>query len=392
VKSNAEPQPLGRQASVIAGQSPEGKFYNRSGQGLPFYQGKKDFGERELQAPTTWTTQTTKEAQAGDILMSVRAPVGPINFAKERVCIGRGLAAIRCRDGLDPDFLFYQLLGMQAEISGSEGAVFASINKAQIEALPIVLPPLPEQRRIVAILDEAFEGIATAKAHAERNVRNAREWSASQLSNALEAAAAGGRSDTLERMVSSSCSLSYGIVQPGDEVTGGLPVVRPVDLGAKVVHAEGLKRIDPALARSYSRTTLEGNDLLLCVRGTTGTVAIADPALAGANVTRGIVPIRFDPYVVSQRLGYYLLRSEPVQAQIQAKTYGTALMQINISDLRKVVVELPPLQEQAALIERLDAIQEAADQLADVYQRKLATLDELKQSLLQQAFSGRLSS
>jgi type I restriction enzyme S subunit len=254
------------------------------------------------------------------------------------------------------------------------------------------LPPLPEQRRIVAILDEAFEGIATAKAHAERNVRNAREWSASQLSNALEAAAAGGRSDTLERMVSSSCSLSYGIVQPGDEVTGGLPVVRPVDLGAKVVHAEGLKRIDPALARSYSRTTLEGNDLLLCVRGTTGTVAIADPALAGANVTRGIVPIRFDPYVVSQRLGYYLLRSEPVQAQIQAKTYGTALMQINISDLRKVVVELPPLQEQAALIERLDAVQEAADQLADVYQRKLATLDELKQTLLHQAFSGRLSS
>jgi type I restriction enzyme S subunit len=59
VKSNAEPQPLGRQASVIAGQWPEGKFYNRSGQGLPFYQGKKDFGERELQAPTTWTTQTT---------------------------------------------------------------------------------------------------------------------------------------------------------------------------------------------------------------------------------------------------------------------------------------------------------------------------------------------
>jgi type I restriction enzyme S subunit len=193
-------------------------------------------------------------------------------------------------------------------------------------------------------------------------------------------------------MVSSSCSLSYGIVQPGDEVTGGLPVVRPVDLGAKVVHAEGLKRIDPALACSYSRTTLEGNDLLLCVRGTTGTVAIADPALAGANVTRGIVPIRFDPYVVSQRLGYYLLRSEPVQAQIQAKTYGTALMQINISDLRKVVVELPPLQEQAALIERLDAVQEAADQLADVYQRKLATLDELKQTLLHQAFSGRLSS
>ena len=132
--------------------------------------------------------------------------------------------------------------------------------------------------------------------------------------------------------------------------------------------------------------------LLLCVRGTTGTVAMADPALAGANVTRGIVPIRFDPHVVSQRLGYYLLRSEHVQAQIRAKTYGTALRQINISDLREIVIPLLPLQEQAALVERFDAIQKAADQLADVYERKLAALDELKQSLLHQAFSGRLSS
>ena len=151
-----DPQPLGKRASVIAGPSPEGSYYNNSGHGLPFYQGKKDFGERELQPPTVWTSRTTKEAQAGDILMSVRAPVGPINFARDRVCIGRGLAAIRCRDGLDPDFLFYQLLGMQADIAGKEGAVFASINKAEIEALPIVVPAVDDQSRIVAILDEAF--------------------------------------------------------------------------------------------------------------------------------------------------------------------------------------------------------------------------------------------
>ena len=72
--------PLGLHALVIAGQSPEGQFYNQEGDGLPFYQGKKDFGDRELQPATKWTTQVTKEALAGDILMSVRAPVGPVNF------------------------------------------------------------------------------------------------------------------------------------------------------------------------------------------------------------------------------------------------------------------------------------------------------------------------
>ena len=255
----------------------------------------------------------------------------------------------------------------------------------------VAYPPYAEQQRIVAILDEAFEGIATAKANGEKNLQNAREWAAAQLTAVLSAASVSGRSGTLETLVAPSCTLSYGIVQPGDEVPGGLPVVRPVDLGDKVVYAEGLKRIDPALARSYTRTTLEGGDLLLCVRGTTGSVAVAEPALAGANVTRGIVPIRFDPGTVSQALGYYLMRSQPVQAQIRAKTYGTALMQINIGDLRKIVVAFPPAEKQAALVEQLDAIQEAADQLIDVYGRKLAALDELKKSLLEQAFTGQLS-
>jgi len=257
--------------------------------------------------------------------------------------------------------------------------------------LPVAVPPLPEQRSIVAILDEAFEAIATTKANAEKNLQNAREWAARQLATALGAASTNGRVDTLEKLVAPSCTLSYGIVQPGDEVSGGLLVVRPVDLGDKTVYADGLKRIDPALARSYARTTLEGIDLLLCVRGTTGTVAMADFALAGANVTRGIVPIRFEPQTISQVFGYYLLRSEPVQAQIRAKTYGTALMQINIGDLRKIVVAFPPLEKQTALVEQLDAIQEAADHLTDVYERKRAALDELKRSLLHQAFSGALA-
>ena len=165
---------IGNYCEVIAGQSPEGKFYNSDGIGMPFYQGKKDFGDKFVKAPTTWTSETTKTARKGDILMSVRAPVGPINFSTEDICIGRGLAAIRSKGQLDGDFLFYQLLYLQPEIAGKEGAVFASINKAEIAALPITVGPLPEQHRIVAILDEAFDGIATAKANAEKNLQNAR--------------------------------------------------------------------------------------------------------------------------------------------------------------------------------------------------------------------------
>ncbi|MFZ1325105.1 MAG: restriction endonuclease subunit S [Candidatus Contendobacter sp.] len=99
---------LGDLCEVVAGESPEGKFYNSDGKGMAFYQGKKDFGEKFIQAPKNWRTQTTKVAKEGDVLMSVRAPVGPINFATEEIRIGRGLAAIRSNGELDRDFLFYQ--------------------------------------------------------------------------------------------------------------------------------------------------------------------------------------------------------------------------------------------------------------------------------------------
>ena len=156
---------LGATCKVIAGQSPKGSNYNESGDGLPFYQGKKEFGDKYLGAPTKWTTQITREAIAGDILMSVRAPVGPINFSTERICIGRGLASIRAKEQIHRDFLFYWLLSMQDKIKGNEGAVFASINKMQIENIQFIKPPLPEQKRIVTILDKAFAGIDTATAN-----------------------------------------------------------------------------------------------------------------------------------------------------------------------------------------------------------------------------------
>jgi type I restriction enzyme, S subunit len=192
---------IGDYCEVIAGQSPEGQFYNPDGNGLPFYQGKKDFGDKFIKPPSTWTAQTTRVAREGDILMSVRAPVGPVNFATEEICIGRGLAAIRSKPGISKDFLFYQLLYLQPEIAGNEGAVFASINKSEIEALPLAIAPLPEQQRIVALLDEAFAGLATAQANAERNLLNARALFESHLQSVFSQRGEGWESVSLETLL-----------------------------------------------------------------------------------------------------------------------------------------------------------------------------------------------
>jgi len=143
---------IGDVSNVIAGQSPEGKYYNNNGIGLPFYQGKKEFTDKFLDKPTTWTTKITKEALENDILMSVRAPVGPVNIATEKICIGRGLSAIRPSKYILRDYLFYFFISNKEKLVGNSGTVFNSINKTQIEKIPIPVPPINKQHEFVNLV------------------------------------------------------------------------------------------------------------------------------------------------------------------------------------------------------------------------------------------------
>lgn len=153
---------LGEIADVVAGQSPEGKFYNSENEGVPFYQGKTEFNDIYLGKPTKWTTQTTKLAEDGDILMSMRAPVGPVNIATQKICIGRGLAGIRTKK-IEQMFLFTYLQLIEKEIVGNGGAVFDSISKNQIEQIVIPFPPIEIQKQIVERIEAERALVESAK-------------------------------------------------------------------------------------------------------------------------------------------------------------------------------------------------------------------------------------
>lgn len=263
-------------------------------------------------------------------------------------------------------------------------------SKEDIFDFPILIPPLPEQQRIVVLLDEAFAAIAKAKTNAEQNLKNAKELFESYLQGVFEQKGEGWEEKCLEDLADEKCTLSYGIVQPGEEYADGLPVIRPTDLTSRYISLNGLKRIDPKLADGYKRTKLIGDELLLCVRGTTGVISIATDELKDANVTRGIVPIRFNAKLINQEFGYYLLISNYIQKQIRAKTYGAALMQINIGDLRKINTPYPSLKEQKSIVQKLDLLRIETKKLEAIYQQKMNDLEELKKSVLQKAFSGEL--
>lgn len=133
---------------IQMGQSPESKFYNYDKIGLPFYQGKADFG-RINPTPKMWCSKSKKEAKPNDILISVRAPVGDLNINKEQSCIGRGLAAITCKSDVDMMYLYYHLKYLKSQLRHiSTGSTFESINRSQLENLIITYKSYAEQIKI----------------------------------------------------------------------------------------------------------------------------------------------------------------------------------------------------------------------------------------------------
>ena len=142
--------------TIIAGQSPESKYYNTEGIGIPFFQGKADFGEVY---PTirVYCSQPTKIAEKDDILLSVRAPVGPTNLSPGRVCIGRGLTAIRPSGILNLKYLLHYFRYFEAQLQQKgTGTTFKAITQDIVRNLEIPIPSLEEQERIVARIEELF--------------------------------------------------------------------------------------------------------------------------------------------------------------------------------------------------------------------------------------------
>ena len=155
-------------AIIILGQSPPSSTYNQEKIGLPFFQGKTDFG---LVCPTVrnWCSNPRKLAEKNDILISVRAPVGPTNISKEKCCIGRGLAAIRPCSEINHLWFFYHLRLLENDIATKgTGTTFKAITGAQLKSIVLNIPPLNEQKRILSKIESIFSQIDAAKQQLER--------------------------------------------------------------------------------------------------------------------------------------------------------------------------------------------------------------------------------
>jgi len=142
-------------SEIIMGQSPDSSYYNTNGVGLPFFQGKTDFGEKFTEV-SSWTTKPTKIAKKGNVLMSVRAPVGPVNISSVDCCIGRGLCSINAiPEKTNNEFLYNALIAIQDQITAmGSGSTFKAINKSDIYSIRLPLAPISLQNQFALFVQQ----------------------------------------------------------------------------------------------------------------------------------------------------------------------------------------------------------------------------------------------
>lgn len=187
----------------------------------------------------------------------------------------------------------------------------------------------------------------------------------------------------LEDLVQDDCTISYGIVQTGEDLIDGVPVLRPIDIvGGTVPQLDRLKHTSKVISDQYKRTLLKGRELLITVRANIGDTCIVGNEFKGCNVGRGIVPIRVDETKIKLEFLQAQLNELHMHDFIKSKAKGITLIQLNMVDLRKIELIVPPIHIQLQYIDFEKVIKKSKI----VIQKSLDELETLKKSLMQQYF------
>lgn len=267
--------------------------------------------------------------------------------------------------------------------SRAKGANLPRLSPGELAQFEISLPPVAEQRRIAEVLDRA-----DALRAKRRDVLGLLDDLAQSIFHAaftLDAQKGQWPIEELRSVVRDGTLVTYGIVQAGPEVPGGVPYIRTGDLVDGEIKVDGLRRTAASVAAKFERSMVVEGDIVMSIRATVGTTALVTRELSGANLTQGTARISPGNLVRPRYLLEYL-RSHEVQSWIGREIKGATFLEITLGRLRELQVMLPPDELQCAYEQTLLVV----DRLRSVGQRDLRTLDAFFASLQQRAFSGQL--
>lgn len=374
------------------GQSPPSTTINDDEIGLPFIQGNAEFGFRNPR-PTKFCADPPKQAAPGTILLSVRAPVGALNRAHERLAIGRGLSAIDAT-GVDPEFLWHAL-GRTVPHLGrvSQGSTFSAVSKADLHTLEFPLPPPNEQNKIAAILSSVDDSIEKTQAVIDQVQVVKRGVMQELFTRGLP-----GRDTRFKKTEIGELPEAWMAMTLADAATvvgggtpsrsqptywnGDVPWATPTDvtgLDGRII-SETASSITEAGLASSSATLLPPNSLLMTTRATIGACAINRVAMATNQGFQSLVPKQ------NVKVGflYYLMQRHA--RRLQRSAAGSTFLEVSNRTVRGFRVYLPHRSEQRKIVAVLSSMDDAIEES----RRSLEGLQAVKHSLMSVLLTGEL--
>ncbi|NEQ25408.1 MAG: hypothetical protein F6K28_41350 [Microcoleus sp. SIO2G3] len=301
----------------------------------------------------------------------------------------------RKEDLLDADFLNYYLNSNTTRKYGksvmSRSVNQANINGTKLKEYPIVVPPLPEQKRIVAIVDKAFEGIDRAIANTEKNLTNTRELFESYLDAIFVRKGNDWVEKRLTEIGGKVLTGPFGsLLHKSDYVSNGVPLVNPANIEGDRIIPDFNKTVDQDALNRLQAYILKENDIVVGRRGEIGRCSVVRKEQSGWLCGTGCFFIQPFKYTNPVFLAH-LLRSTIYRNKLELLATGATMKNLSNQSLSSLVIALPGLDEQNRIINKLNDSTIETRRLETIYQQKLAALNELKQSILQKAFSGELT-
>lgn len=369
---------------INMGQSPDSSTYNEAENGLPFFQGNADFGELHPMV-RMWCTEPTKIAQKEDILISVRAPIGALNVANCKCCIGRGLAALRVNeDKCVQKYLWYALSNKVDELnSKGTGSTFKAINKKILAETEIPLPPLAEQRKIAAVLDKVSDLIAKRNQQLTKldelvkarfvemfgdMIENPHHWPVQQLGDIADIVAGitKGRKTKEEDLLE-------------------VPYMAVSNVKDGYIDWTTIKTIS-ATQSEINQYRLLPNDILMTEGGDPdklGRGAIIKCPPENCIHQNHIFRVRLNSAIISTRyFAEFLKHQQAKQYFLRCAKQTTGIASINMRQLKGLPTLLPPVEMQKCF----SVFVEQTEKTKAIIIQSLNKLETLKRALMQECF------
>ena len=336
--------------------------------------------------------------EEGDLLVSLTGNVGRVGLVEKEhlpAVLNQRVARLTTRDGSPAlkNFLLYFLQSdrFREELTSTgHGAAQQNVSTKDLALIELNIPPKPEQQRIVTILDEAFEGIAAAKANAEKNLQNAHAMFVEQI----QAVFAQRGEGWIER-----CMGDIAQIKGGKRVPKGykllseptpFPYLRVTDFSdTGSIEMSDLRYVSGEVHLGIRNYIIRSSDLYISIAGTIGKTGIIPDELDGSHLTENACRLVLKPGI-SNRFVYYFTITPKFIEQAGLNTRTAAQPKLALSRLSTIVMGIPDAKEQDRIVARFDELRCESERLESIYQQKSLALDELKQSLLQRAFKGDL--